>query len=125
MRRHWRPQMSELPFGAGTDVAIESGESYSCGAIHATLWEQSSYLELRTGKMIRTSFGRPHILGCHSSRRSLFVRWGFDLPMSVGAVAMSASTIIVAVNAQMPAPAEAGNAQPLMDWTGLVAPERP
>jgi len=31
----------------------------------------------------------------------LFVRWGFDLPMSVGALAMSLSTIIVAINAQM------------------------
>ena len=31
----------------------------------------------------------------------LFVRWGFDLPMCVGAVAMSVSTIIVAANAQL------------------------
>jgi cation transport ATPase len=31
----------------------------------------------------------------------LLVRWGFDLPMSVGAIAMSASTIIVAANAQL------------------------
>ena len=31
----------------------------------------------------------------------LFVGWGFDLPMSVGAVAMSVSTIIVAANAQL------------------------
>jgi Cu2+-exporting ATPase len=31
----------------------------------------------------------------------LLVRWGIDLPMSVGAVAMSMSTIIVAVNAQL------------------------
>jgi Cu2+-exporting ATPase len=31
----------------------------------------------------------------------LFVHWGFDLPMSVGAVAMSLSTIIVAANAQL------------------------
>jgi Cu2+-exporting ATPase len=31
----------------------------------------------------------------------LFVRWGFDLPMSVGAIAMSLSTIIVAANAQL------------------------
>ena len=29
------------------------------------------------------------------------VRWGIDLPMSVGAIAMSASTIIVAANAQL------------------------
>ena len=31
----------------------------------------------------------------------LFVRWGFEIPMSVGAVAMNVSTIIVAVNAQL------------------------
>jgi Cu2+-exporting ATPase len=31
----------------------------------------------------------------------LLVRWGVDLPMSVGVVAMSLSTIIVAVNAQL------------------------
>jgi P-type Cu2+ transporter len=31
----------------------------------------------------------------------LLVRWGIDLPMSVGAIAMSTSTIIVAVNAQL------------------------
>jgi Cu2+-exporting ATPase len=31
----------------------------------------------------------------------LFVGWGFDLPMSVGAIAMSLSTIIVAANAQL------------------------
>ena len=31
----------------------------------------------------------------------LFVRWGFDLPMSVGALAMSLFTVIVAINAQM------------------------
>ena len=31
----------------------------------------------------------------------LSVHWGLDLPMSVGAVAMSLSTIIVAANAQL------------------------
>jgi Cu2+-exporting ATPase len=31
----------------------------------------------------------------------LFIHWGFDLPMSVGAIAMSLSTIIVAANAQL------------------------
>jgi Cu2+-exporting ATPase len=30
-----------------------------------------------------------------------FVRWGVDLPMSVGAIAMSISTIVVALNAQL------------------------
>jgi Cu2+-exporting ATPase len=31
----------------------------------------------------------------------LFVRWRLEIPMSVGAVAMNLSTIIVAVNAQL------------------------
>jgi P-type Cu2+ transporter len=31
----------------------------------------------------------------------LLVGWGVDLPMSIGALAMSASTMIVAVNAQL------------------------
>ena len=31
----------------------------------------------------------------------LFLRWGVELPMSVGAIAMSLSTLIVAVNAQL------------------------
>ena len=35
------------------------------------------------------------------SRATYRKSWGIDLPMSVGAVAMSASTIIVAANAQL------------------------
>lgn len=31
----------------------------------------------------------------------LFIRWGVDLPMSVGAIAMSISPIVVALNAQL------------------------
>jgi Cu2+-exporting ATPase len=31
----------------------------------------------------------------------LLIRWGVDLPMSVGAMAMSISTIVVALNAQL------------------------
>jgi hypothetical protein len=30
----------------------------------------------------------------------MFIRWGINLPMSVGAIAMNLSTIIVALNAQ-------------------------
>jgi hypothetical protein len=35
------------------------------------------------------------------SRRAFLVPWGIDLPMAVGAIAMSLSTIIVATNAQL------------------------
>ncbi len=31
----------------------------------------------------------------------VLVPWGFDLPMAVGAIAMSVSTIVVAANAQL------------------------
>jgi Cu2+-exporting ATPase len=31
----------------------------------------------------------------------VFLRWGVELPMSVGAIAMSLSTLIVAANAQL------------------------
>ena len=31
----------------------------------------------------------------------VLVRWGIELPMAVGAIAMSASTVIVATNAQL------------------------
>jgi Cu2+-exporting ATPase len=31
----------------------------------------------------------------------VLVPWGIDLPMAIGAVAMSASTIVVAANAQL------------------------
>jgi hypothetical protein len=31
----------------------------------------------------------------------VFIRWGLELPMSVGAMAMNLSTIIVALNAQL------------------------
>ena len=36
-----------------------------------------------------------------SAAGGLFVHWGVNLPMSIGAVAMKLSTIIVAVNAQL------------------------
>jgi Cu2+-exporting ATPase len=32
---------------------------------------------------------------------SVLVAWGIDLPMSVGAIVMSVSTIVVATNAQL------------------------
>jgi Cu2+-exporting ATPase len=44
----------------------------------------------------------------------LLVPWGIDLPMSVGAIAMSASTIIVAANAP-PAPSAPDTAARLAD----------
>ena len=31
----------------------------------------------------------------------MFIRWGIELPMSVGAMAMNLSTVIVALNAQL------------------------
>jgi len=38
----------------------------------------------------------------------MFIRWGVNLPMSVGAIAMNLSTIIMALNAQLLPRAELG-----------------
>jgi Cu2+-exporting ATPase len=74
-----------IAIGAGADVAIESAGSV---LVRSDPRDVVAAIKLSRGsywKMVQISF-RP---------------WGFDLPMSVGAVAMSASTIVVAANAQL------------------------
>ncbi|HEY6012966.1 MAG TPA: hypothetical protein VIU37_03140, partial [Candidatus Limnocylindrales bacterium] len=53
----------------------------------------------------------------------LLVPWGIDLPMAVGAVAMSASTIIVAANAQLlrRTPLRPAVAPPLVGSSGTLS----
>ena len=47
----------------------------------------------------------------------VLVPWGIDLPMAVGAIAMSVSTIIVAANAQLLRRSEAPRAEPMRPRT--------
>src|SRR5712691_7656096 len=79
----WQPPMSESPSALEPMWRLSPRGSYSCAAIRAMSWATAYNI-----------VAIPVAAG-------LFVHWGFDLPMSVGAVAMSLSTIIVAANAQL------------------------
>jgi Cu2+-exporting ATPase len=91
-----------IAIGAGTDVAVESAgivlvRSDPRDVIGAIELSRASY-----GKMVQNLvWATGYNLVAIPVAMGLFVPWGIDLPMAAGAVAMSASTIIVALNAQL------------------------
>jgi P-type Cu2+ transporter len=91
-----------IAIGAGTDVAIESAgiilvRSDPRDVVAAIELSRATYRKMIQNLVWATAYNVVAI----PVAGGLLVRWGIDLPMSVGAVAMSASTIIVAVNAQL------------------------
>ena len=91
-----------IAIGAGTDVAVESAGIVLVrsdprdvvGAIHLS---RASYNKMVQNLIWATGYNVVAI----PVAAGLFVPWGIDLPMAVGAIAMSLSTIIVAANAQL------------------------
>jgi Cu2+-exporting ATPase len=91
-----------IAIGAGTDVAIESAgivlvRSDPRDVVGAIELSRATYRKMIQNLVWATGYNLVAI----PVAGGLFVHWGFDLPMSVGAVAMSLSTIIVAANAQL------------------------
>jgi Cu2+-exporting ATPase len=91
-----------IAIGAGTDVAIESAgivlvRSDPRDVVGAIELSRATYRKMIQNLVWATAYNLVAI----PVAAGLLVRWGIDLPMSVGAVAMSMSTIIVAVNAQL------------------------
>jgi len=91
-----------IAIGAGTDVAIESAgivlvRSDPRDVVGAIELSRATYRKMIQNLVWATAYNLVAI----PVAAGLFVRRGFDLPMSVGAVAMSVSTIIVAANAQL------------------------
>jgi Cu2+-exporting ATPase len=91
-----------IAIGAGTDVAIESAgivlvRSDPRDVVGAIELSRATYRKMIQNLVWATGYNLVAI----PIAGGLFVHWGFDLPMSVGAVAMSLSTIIVAANAQL------------------------
>jgi P-type Cu2+ transporter len=91
-----------IAIGAGTDVAIESAgivlvRSDPRNVVGAIELSRAAYRKMIQNLAWATAYNLVAI----PVAAGLFVRWGFDVPMSVGAVAMSLSTIIVAANAQL------------------------
>jgi P-type Cu2+ transporter len=91
-----------IAIGAGTDVAIESAgivlvRSDPRDVVGAIKLSRATYRKMVQNLVWATAYNLVAI----PVAAGLFVRWGLDLPMSVGAVAMSLSTITVAANAQL------------------------
>jgi P-type Cu2+ transporter len=91
-----------IAIGAGTDVAIESAgivlvRSDPRDVVGAIELSRATYRKMIQNLVWATAYNLVAI----PVAAGLFVRIGLDLPMSVGAVAMSLSTIIVAANAQL------------------------
>ena len=91
-----------IAIGAGTDVAIESAgivlvRSDPRDVVGAIELSRATYRKMVQNLVWATAYNLVAI----PVAGGLFVRWGLDLPMSIGAVAMSLWTIIVAANAQL------------------------
>jgi Cu2+-exporting ATPase len=91
-----------IAIGAGTDVAIESAgivlvRSDPRDVVGAIELSRATYRKMIQNLIWATAYNVIAI----PVAGGLLVHWGFDLPMSMGAVAMSVSTIVVAANAQL------------------------
>ena len=91
-----------IAIGAGTDVAVESAgivlvRSDPRDVVGAIELSRASYRKMIQNLVWATGYNLVAI----PVAAGVLVPWGIDLPMAVGAIAMSASTIIVAANAQL------------------------
>jgi Cu2+-exporting ATPase len=91
-----------IAIGAGTDVAVESAgivlvRSDPRDVVGAITLSQAAYRKMIQNLVWAAGYNVVAI----PVAAGLLVPWGFELPMAVGAVAMSLSTIIVAANAQL------------------------
>jgi Cu2+-exporting ATPase len=91
-----------IAIGAGTDVAVESAgivlvRSDPRDVVAAIELSRATYDKMVQNLIWATGYNLVAI----PIAMGLLVPWGIDLPMAVGAIAMSLSTIIVAANAQL------------------------
>jgi Cu2+-exporting ATPase len=91
-----------IAIGAGTDVAIESAgivlvRSDPRDVVAAIELSRATYRKMVQNLVWATGYNLVAI----PVAMGVLTPWGIDLSMAVGAIAMSASTIVVAVNAQL------------------------
>jgi Cu2+-exporting ATPase len=91
-----------IAIGAGTDVAIESAAIVLVrddprDVVGAIRLSRASYRKMVQNLVWAAGY---NVLAIPVAA-GLLTPWGIDLPMALGAAAMSLSTIIVAVNAQL------------------------
>jgi Cu2+-exporting ATPase len=91
-----------VAIGAGTDVAIESAgivlvRSDPRDVVGAIELSRATYTKMIQNLVWATGYNLVAI----PVAAGILTPWGIDLPMAVGAIAMSVSTIVVAANAQL------------------------
>ena len=91
-----------IAIGAGTDVAVESAgivlvRSNPRDVVNAIELSRATYRKMVQNLLWATVYNLVAI----PAAAGMFIPWGIELPMSVGAIAMNSSTIIVALNAQL------------------------
>ncbi len=91
-----------IAIGAGTDVAVESAgivlvRDDPRDVLGAIQLSRATHRKMVQNLVWATGYNLVAI----PIAAGVLVPWGIDLPMSVGAIAMSASTIVVALNAQL------------------------
>ncbi len=91
-----------IAIGAGTDVAVESAgivlvRSDPRDVVRAIKLSRATYRKMVQNLGWATAYNVIAI----PAAAGVFVHWGIGLPMSVGALAMNLSTVIVALNAQL------------------------
>jgi len=91
-----------IAIGAGTDVAVESAgvvlvRSDPRDVVGAIELSRAAYRKMVQNLVWATGYNLVAI----PVAAGVLVPWSIDLPMAIGALAMSASTIIVAANAQL------------------------
>jgi P-type Cu2+ transporter len=91
-----------IAIGAGTDVAVESAgivlvRNDPRDVVAAIELSRATYRKMVQNLVWATGYNLVAI----PVAAGVLVPWGIDLPMAVGAMAMSLSTIIVAANAQL------------------------
>ena len=91
-----------IAIGAGTDVAVDSAgivlvRSDPRDVVAAIELSRAAYRKMIENLAWATAYNLVAI----PAAAGLFLRWGVDMPMSIGAIAMSLSTIIVASNAEL------------------------
>jgi Cu2+-exporting ATPase len=91
-----------IAIGAGTDVAVESAgivlvRSDPRDVVRAIQLSRASYRKMVQNLVWATVYN----LFAIPAAAGAFLHWGIALPMSVGALAMNLSTVIVAINAQL------------------------
>jgi len=91
-----------IAIGAGTDVAVESAgivlvHSDPRDVVRAIALSRATFRKMVQNLVWATAYNVIAI----PAAAGMFIHWRLDVPMSVGAMAMNLSTIIVALNAQL------------------------